>query len=102
MGGEAIGELLPAARILVLELHPACAKRIDLRELLGALAFEIVRHLQRDAAKILLVFLLAAIAGAGDRERARALRRAQPEMHRAEAAHRKPDDMRLVDFQGVE
>src|SRR6266446_6522360 len=102
MGGEAIGELLPATRILVLELDTARAKRIHLREFLGALLFEIVGNLQRDAAKILLVLLLAAIAGASDRERARALRRPQAKMHGAEAAHRKPHYMRLVDVQRVE
>src|SRR5260221_14320372 len=101
MGGETVSELLPAARILVLELHPACAKRIDLREFFRALLFEIVRNLQRDAAKILLILLLAAIAGTGDCERQRTLRRAEPEMHRAESAHRKPDDMRVGDLQCV-
>src|SRR5713226_3315913 len=102
MGGEAIGEFLPTARVLVLELHAARAERIHLREFLGALLFEIIGNLQRDAAKILLEFLLAAIAGAGDRERQRALGCAQTNMHGAEAAHREPDDVRLVDLEPVE
>jgi hypothetical protein len=102
MGSEAIGELLPAMRVLVLELNPTCAQRIDLREFPGALLLEIVRDFQGDAAKILLVLLLAAIAGTGDRERVRALRRAQPEMHGAKAPHREPDDVGLVDPEPVE
>src|SRR5260370_39426110 len=64
MGGEAIGELLPTARVLVLELDAARAERVHLREFLRTLLFEIIGDFQRDPPKALLVFLLAAIAGA--------------------------------------
>ena len=102
MPGEARGEFAPAARILVLQLHPARAEGIAPARGFHPLAFDQDDGPCRLVAELLALAWLGAIAAAGDDQGQSTVGIGEAEMQRGEPAHRDADDMRLVDRQGIE
>src|ERR1051326_4712453 len=99
---ELIGEFPPAARILVLVLHPRRAERIALGGLLHAELLDALGGSLGLLGELLARLGRRAVAAAPDHDRARALRIDEAEMQAGESAHRQADDVRPVDFQRIE
>src|SRR4051812_19455614 len=99
--GELAGELGPAARVLVLELHARRAEGVLGR---GFAPVAEEGSGRRFALGPELVFLLrlGAVAAAGDYQRARTVRVRNAEVQRGESAHREPDHVRALDAEMVE
>src|SRR4029079_18537032 len=102
MLGELIGELAPAARILVLMLHAGRAQRIALGRLLHGQLFEPLGRGFRFLGEFRALARRRAIAAARHHDRAGSVAVSEAEMKRAEAARRQADNMSLVDLQSIE
>src|SRR5579872_5365424 len=94
---QALGKQAPAPRILFLELDAGRSFRIDRRKILCSPLFEVVRNLRRNALEVILVDFFGAIAGARSDHRQHPLWMTQSSVEARETAHRKADDMGLVD-----
>src|SRR5512144_63543 len=101
MLAELPGEFLPAAAVLVLQLHARRAEGVLLRRA-RPVGFEGSGSGLALGLELLLLVGLRAVAAAGDDERACALRIRDADVQRGEAAHREADDMRPSELQVVE
>ncbi len=99
---EPAHHLLPAARVLGLELDARGAAAIDLGEAPAAALLEASGGLLGLGAEARLLRLLGAVADAGADQRERAPRVVEAEVQRREGAHRQADDMRALDPGAVE
>src|SRR3954453_11862784 len=99
---ELVAEFLPAARVLVLKLHARWPKRVSLGRLRHAGFLERARRGLGLVCELLAFFGSGPVAAARDYQGASALRIGKAKMERSEAAHRKPDNMRLVELESVE
>ncbi len=97
MLGEMGGKLGPAARVLVLELHPARADRVGLRGGLHPGILDQCRGLGGLVVELLPLARLGAIAASGNDQRQRSVGIGQAKMQRGKTTHREADDMRLGD-----
>src|SRR5215472_2152164 len=102
MLGEVSGKLGPAARVLVLKLHPCGTLCIGLSGDLHAGVCDQRCRLCRLVVELLAFVGLGAIAASGDDEGRRPVGMGQTEMQRSETPHREADDMRLGDRQSVQ
>jgi hypothetical protein len=99
---QRVGELLPAAGVLVLELDACGALGVALGHLGRALGAERLGHHVRLGAERLLALGLRAVAAARDHQRTYPVRVAQAQVQRAEPAHGEPDDVGTIDPGGVQ
>src|SRR5262249_10887096 len=99
---ELVDEFLPAAWILVLELHARRSERIGFGRLFHAGLLELSRRGLGFFGELLPLIRHRAVAAARHHQRTRALRVDEAEVQRREAAHGQADDMGLVDSQRVE
>src|SRR3990170_4280076 len=101
MAGELVGELAPAAWILVLVLH---ARRPE--PVLGGrrrpVGLEALRRGLALGAELLLFAGLRAVPAAADDQRPRPVRMREAHVQGREPAHRQADDVRAVDPEMVE
>src|SRR5271166_4316244 len=96
------GKLGPAARVLVLKLHPCRAARISLSVNPQPGAFDQRRRLCRFVVELLPFAGLGAIAASGHDQRYGSVGIGQPEMQGRETTHRNANDMCLGDRETVE
>src|ERR1700674_4332890 len=102
MLGELGCELRPAARVLVLELNARRPERVTVRRLRHSELLELAGRRLGLLGALLTLVGRRTVAAAADHQRAGAIRISEPEMDDREAAHRQPDNMRLVDLERVE
>ena len=101
MLGKLPGELAPAARVFVLELHARRSERVGFCRL-GHPRLESPRRCFGFLCELGPLLRRSPIAAACDHQRTRPLRIREAEMQRRKAAHGKADDMCLVETQRVE
>src|SRR5262245_17400391 len=102
MLGELFGELAPAARVLVLVLYAGGAERIAFSRLFHRQLFEALGGGFRFLGKLHTLAGRCAVTAARHHDRAAPLPVREAEVKRRKPAHRKPDDVSLVDLQGIE
>src|SRR5262249_27193823 len=99
---ELADELFPAARVFILELHARRPQRISFGRFGHAGLLEPPRRRLCFLCELLTLVGGGPIAASGADQRTRTLRGGEAEMARRETAHRKPDNVSLVDLQRVE
>src|SRR5215510_16009714 len=102
MAGKLVGELLPAARILVLELNARRRRGVADRGLAHPHLLEPFCGGLGFLGELRPLVRRRAIAAAADDQRVRAIGVGEAEVQRGKPAHRKPDDVRTVELQCVE
>ena len=102
ISSELVGEFLPAARVLVLELHARRRERVAHRRLAHADLLEAPGGGLGFLRELRTLVGGCAIAAAADDQRQCALRIGEAEVQRRKSAHRQTDDVGLVDLQSVQ
>src|ERR1700738_3812207 len=102
MFGKLVAKFLPAARVLVLELHARGSERIALSRAHHAGLLEFLRGRFGFLREYSALVGRGAIAAAGNPQRPRAFRIGKAEMQGCEAAHREPDNVSLVELEPIE